>query len=153
MPEVVLNAVTALKAEGHEVIEIELPNAARIMQVYVSILLADGLTQVNKLLKNDTVAPIIKGLTALSGLPTFLRNFMIRISNKLANERMKSHAADPSTQESKILWEYLTEAQNLRENLFTLWKKENLDVLLTPASPMAPPLLEDMNEAACKYSF
>lgn len=133
--------ISALKKQGHEVVDFQPPNIWEGLKIAYELLFSDGGHQItNALSPNEAITPAAKSILDLLQLPRIIKKiltFFIRSSDPMASQlygimHPKTAAQDRESVIARDLY---------REEWHKKWTEEGLDFVLTV--PYAFPALEN----------
>ncbi|KAJ3572368.1 hypothetical protein NP233_g3128 [Leucocoprinus birnbaumii] len=138
----VLETVEALRKEGHECVEIELPSAVEAFSIFVGISSGDGYKTMLRQIGPDPREPAIRLVSITPNLPGFIRGFLAWIIENVVGDSY--FAVSLRNARPKPVHEY--HSFIARRNAFTadiykkVWEKYDIDGLIGPvqAVPQLP---------------
>jgi Asp-tRNA(Asn)/Glu-tRNA(Gln) amidotransferase A subunit family amidase len=130
----VLEAVEALRNDGHTVTEFNPPRVLDCIAMYYALITSDNATtlanQLNGEVWEDYAARLIQGVR----LPSKMKQFVAYMLTRVWKEK-KAAAITRASRERTVaeLWALQSERKKLRQDWFDAWKSQgNFDVILTP---------------------
>ncbi len=149
-------AVQALKKQGHQLVEVELPNAEELILVFFEIVSAEGDAQFLKdgTLGEKTIPDYDRAIVAAQ-LPNCLRGIMKVLLTAVGEER-NGKIARVAGKKSAYEFLCMVERQKeLKDKFFRFWQDQKLDALLSPGFTYPAQKLGDAKDlliGAC-YTF
>jgi fatty acid amide hydrolase len=137
----VVMAVEALKARGHEVIEIEPPNVKQIIEAYYFLMTADGGAHLWEYLEGEELDPLVPHLLRLNSMPSLARATLHAVVRYLMRwNRMADLLQQAGAKSVSDVWKMQYFRKKLKRGFVEKWRAHNLDVLLTPglSTPAIP---------------
>nr|GAT55492.1 amidase [Mycena chlorophos] len=141
----VMETVVALRAQGHECVEIEVPTPSEAFDVYVAISSADGYrTLLEGGVGNDPLDSSLLVIANGPNFPRFLRNFVAwAMGFFFGDTRLTSAIYSAGTKPVAELWKWLDRRDKYNTKFYAeVWDKHQLDGIIAPVQPM-PQIVND----------
>ncbi|KAF7359415.1 putative amidase PB8B6.03 [Mycena sanguinolenta] len=130
--------VAALQKEGHECIEITIPNQLEAFNVFVGLTSADGYKTLLSGIKNDPLDSSLLVVAHGSALPGFLRSFASWfISFFLKDEKFAGAVASTGAKPMREYLRWVARRNKYNDEFYEkVWNKHQLDGIIAPVLAM-----------------
>ncbi|KAJ7074358.1 amidase [Mycena amicta] len=135
----VLETVAALRATGHECVEIEIPTPSEVFNIFLALSSADGY---QTLLRGGVGSdPLDKSLLAIANgpnFPLFLRKFVAWVIGYFVkDERLSSAVYSSGTKPVEEYWDWTARRDAYNARFYEeVWGKHQLDGIIAPVQAM-----------------
>ena len=148
----VQEARTALESRGHELVAFQPPNVQRAIELYYSLVGADGGAVLRKALRHDVLDVSMRYLVRLAGFSRVLLN-LLRPVIRFLWPRSGHSLCQVYPRQAEQLWSLLAERQTYLSTFSEAWRLKQLDGIICPAHAMGPPPLGKCAEMTCSFSY
>ncbi|KAL0953568.1 hypothetical protein HGRIS_004786 [Hohenbuehelia grisea] len=133
----VLESVEALRREGHECVEVELPNANEAFNIFVGLTSADGFKTMLSHLGPDPKEPSLS-LTIAPSFPWFVRAFASWAVETLFGDKLYADGLRSASIKSVREYHALVAKRDeyIRKFYQEIWLKHSLDGLIAPTQAL-----------------
>lgn len=149
-------AVKALKKKGYDMVEIELPHAQELMEIYFLALFGDGEARLlSDCLQGEAPIDDFVALKAAAATPSFVRKLLSPLLSALGEKRLLT-VLDNFKNHSAYDYLKLTGRRNkAQQEFFKFWEEKKLDGMISPG--LAFPgtkrgLVKDIVQGVC-YAY
>ncbi|KAF8733457.1 hypothetical protein AX14_003820 [Amanita brunnescens Koide BX004] len=134
----VLEAVDALRRQGHECIEVEIPAANRAFEIFVGLSSSDGYKTMLSHLGPDPKEKALFLVSLGPNLPSFLRSFMAWLLEKFAGDKIFAEVLRNACVKPMEKYMKLCEERNKYNKMFydEVYEKHELNCLIAPVQAM-----------------
>jgi len=134
----VLETVDALRRQGHECIEVELPGTDRAFEIFVGLSSSDGYKTMLSHLGPDPKEKSLFLVALGPALPSFVRSFAAWLIEKAFGDRIFAQALRKTCVKPMTEYMKLCDARDKYRNMFydEVWEKHELDCLIAPIQAM-----------------
>ncbi|PFH48628.1 hypothetical protein AMATHDRAFT_64920 [Amanita thiersii Skay4041] len=138
----VLETVAALRKEGHECVEIELPDAVKALEIFIGLTSSDGYETMLSHLGPDPKEKALFLVSLGPSLPSFVRSFASWILSTVFGDPIFAGAAKQAYKKPMKEYMKFVEARNSYTKAFNekVWERYSLDAIIAPvqAIPQMP---------------
>ena len=128
-----------LRAAGHEVFEVRLPDTETAVLAYFAALSADAGETIGKALHGGAVDPVLAALSRTARLPDGVRKTLVKVA-RLAGDPAAAALLESLGKKSVAeLWRITDRIRKWRSQVLAFMARERLDALIAP--PFATPAL------------
>ena len=142
----ILETVQALQSQGHECVQVTIPNTSEPFAIFAALTSAEGYSNLRKPIGNDPIEPTLRFILTLGGLPQWLRlslSFITRyllgdpvVADNMRNVRSKSAAEINQWQSRRNVY---------REEFNDWFQQMAFDALIAPTSSIPAPKINSTN--------
>jgi fatty acid amide hydrolase len=132
-------AAEALRAAGHEIVPVKLPDAEDMVLSYFAALSADAGDSIGPILEGGEVDPVLAALRRTARLPDAARKTIVHLARLAGDPAAAALVASLGRKSVAELWKLTDKIRRYRTSLLSFLASQNLDALLTP--PFATPAL------------
>ncbi|KAJ8279406.1 hypothetical protein COCON_G00064720 [Conger conger] len=122
-----------LEGAGHTLVPFSVPRIAYAMHLFATGILADGAATLLSNFKEGPTDPCLKGQTIPYGLPRLIKKVLSFLLRPLYPRISASVSAICGIGSVQNLWRHHTDLEEYFYEFTEEWKKQDLDVLLSPA--------------------
>ena len=148
----VAEAKDALAARGHELVSFTPPDVKRAMELYYSIVGADGGSTLRDALRYDIKDPAIKHIVQLASMPRLILGFARPVAGVLWPRSGHTLCQSKSRRVSE-LWTLLDKRRAYINEFISAWQRLGLDGVICPPHVMGAPPLATCGEMTCSFSY
>ncbi|KAJ7052233.1 amidase signature domain-containing protein [Mycena amicta] len=136
----VVDTVAALRKQGHECVEVEIPTPDEAMRIYLALCSADGYKTLLSGAGSDPVEEALQPISILPALPSFIRNFICWVIG-FQDPQLSHLLAVNGCKSVQELFEWTVKRDEYVATFCReVWDKHQLDGIIAPmlALPQLP---------------
>ncbi len=153
---VVAEAAGALRDQGCSVVDFKPPSPSRGIELYFSLLSADGGKWIKKSLAGETPIPDIKAFLMAAGCPDFMRKPLSLLLGFLGQQHASEMIRFKGNYGAGHYWSLCAERSRYRSMFLKAMDSENIDILICPPYSVAAPFFDNnasgVNSLSCTHS-
>ncbi|KAJ7052244.1 amidase [Mycena amicta] len=128
----VMDTVAALRKQGHECVEVEIPTPDEVMRIYVALCSADGYKTLLSGVGSDPVEEALQPISILPALPWFIRNLIGWVVG-FQDPQLSHLLAVNGAKSVQELFEWTVKRDDYVATFYReVWDKHQLDGIIAP---------------------
>ncbi|KAF2350278.1 Amidase signature domain [Trinorchestia longiramus] len=137
----VAEAIAAYKKAGHELVAFSPPELVEGLKLFMDLLMADQGSSAYSLLKGELVDPALSWYKQCTSVPPQVRHLTKPIMRRQFGDIAADHCLG-SLCSIADLWKKIIERSDYCDRFLQAWKKEEIDLLVSPVFPSPAPKKE-----------